>query len=419
MLKAIFRTATFKQSQITVIGTIINGALGAVFYILLARFLGPYSFGLLTVSVATLTLIADIADFGTNTGIVRFVSSSLVSNKDEALRFLKLSLEVKVVVWILVLAGGIILSPFIADKIFNKVELTKPLQLVMLGVGGALLFSFATSSLQAFQRYLTWSFVNIFTNFLRLLFIFLLFFYQQLNLTSGLLVYSLLPFFGFSLTLFFIPAKKIFQVKNELSVAKQFFKYNCWVAVFTVVAAISSRLDTFLIARLLSPKELGIYGAASQLVVVVPQIVSALGVVAAPKFASFINIKQMLTYFKKFQQMVVGLSVLGLIAIPLSFYLIPLIFGPQYTETVLPFIILFISMLVFLISVPVHNSIIYYFGKPHVFVWVSIGHLLIVGFLGYLFILSYGVVGAAAAVLLGTVFNFLVPLGWFLWRIKR
>ncbi len=224
---------------------------------------------------------------------------------------------------------------------------------------------------------------------------------------------------GYSLALFFIPAKKIFQVKNELSVAKQFFKYNCWVAVFTLVAAISSRLDTFLIARLLSPKELGIYGAASQLVVVVPQIVSALGVVAAPKFASFINIKQMLSYFKKFQLMVAGLSVLGLIAIPLSFYVIPLIFGLQYIETVLPFIILFISMLVFLISVPVHNSIIYYFGKPHVFVWVSIGHLLIVGFFGYLLILSYGVIGAAAAVLLGTVFNFLVPLVWFLINIRK
>ncbi|MDD5147095.1 MAG: oligosaccharide flippase family protein [Candidatus Daviesbacteria bacterium] len=419
MLKVILSTATFKQSQITVIGTIINGCLGALFYIVLARFLGPYSFGLLTVSVASLTLIADIVDFGTNTGIVRFVSSSLASNRDAALKFLKLSLEIKIVVWILVLAGGIILAPFIADKIFNKTELVMSLRLVMVGVGGALLFSFATSSLQAFQKYLTWSFVNIFTNFLRLLFILLLIFYQQLNLTSGLLVYLLLPFFGFSLTLFFIPARKIFQVRGEFSVAKQFFKFNAWVAAFTLVAAVSSRLDTFLIARLLSSKELGIYGAANQLVQVVPQIVSALGVVAAPKFASFVSIAQMVHFFKKFQLLVLGLAVLGSLVILISSLLIPFIYGGQYKEAVLPFIILFLAMLVFLISVPVHNSIIYYFGKPQVFVWVSIGHLLIIGFLGYLLVSNYGAVGAAVSVLVGMIFNFLIPLGWFLMKVRR
>jgi len=419
MLKSVFKTATFRQSQITVVGTIINGFLGALFYIVLARFLGLYDFGLLTVSVAALTLIADIVDFGTNTGIVRFVSSSLVANKDKALRFLKLSLEIKIAVWVLVLAGGIMLAPFIAETIFNKAELTGPLQLVMFGVGGALLFTFATSSLQAFQKYWTWSFVNIFTNFLRLLFILLLIFYQQLNLTSGLLVYLLLPFFGFSLTLFFIPARKIIQVKDEFSVAKQFFKFNCWVAVFTLIAAVSSRLDTFLIARLLSPEDLGVYGAANQLVQIVPQIVGALGVVAAPKFASFVNIGQMVGYFKKFQLMVLGFVVLGGFVILTSPLIIPLIYGGEYKETVLPFMILFLSMLVFLISVPVHSSIIYYFSKPQVFVWLSIGHLLIIGSLGYLLISNYGVIGAAVAVLIGMIFNFLIPLGWFLIRIRK
>ncbi|MBI2600214.1 oligosaccharide flippase family protein, partial [Candidatus Daviesbacteria bacterium] len=62
MLKEIFSTATWKQSQITVIGTIINGVLGALFYILLARILGPAEFGILTVSLTTLVLIADMAD---------------------------------------------------------------------------------------------------------------------------------------------------------------------------------------------------------------------------------------------------------------------------------------------------------------------------------------------------------------------
>lgn len=413
----IFKTVTLRHSFVTVSGTILNGLLGALFFIILARFLGPVEFGLLTIAIVSLTLVADIVDFGTNTGLVRFVSSNLVANNDEALKFLKLALEVKLLVWLVVLLIGFFLTPFVADKLFQKRELELPLRLVLIGVGGALLFSFATSTLQAYQKYFTWAVVNIIPNLLRLGVVTLLLFARQLNLLSSLNVYIALPFLGFFLSLLFIPTRAIFTTRGEFTISKKFFHYNFWVAFFTIIAAISSRLDTFLNARLLSTAEVGIYGAANQLVSVGPQIVSALGLVAAPKLAGFQTSKQMITYFKKFQLLVLGLAVLGLLAIPASYFLIPLIYGTQYHNTILPFIILLLAMLVFLISVPVHNSIIYYFGKPQVFVWVSIGHLLIIGFLGFWLISNYGVVGAAISVLVGMIFNFLAPLGWFLYKL--
>ena len=417
MFKSILSTATFKQSQITIIGTVINGGLGALFYILLARFLGPSDFGLIIVSIAILTMVADIVDFGTNTGLVRYVSANQYST--EALKFLKLGIKFKLIIWVLVLVIGFLISPFIADVIFNKTELVTPLRLVMMGVGGALLFSYATASLQAFQRYFIWSLVNISTNLLRLIFIIFLFFSSGLNLITGLTAYIIMPFFGFSMALLFLPMRKVIAVRNESSIAKQFFHYNFTVAAFTIIAAISSRLDTFISARLLNAFEIGLYGAASQMVSVIPQIVSALGVVAAPKFASFQNDKQMMAYFKKLQLLVSGIAVIGILIIPISIYLIPIIFGPQYYLAITPFIILFLAMLIFLISIPVHSSIIYYFGKPNVFVWVSVGHLLIIGILGYFLISAFGIVGASVTVLIGMIFNLLGPLGWLLIKLKR
>lgn len=417
-LKRIFSTVTWKQSQITILGTLINGFLGALFYILMARFLGPANFGLLTISIVTLTLIADIVDFGTNTGLVRFVSANLKKDRDYALKFVKLALEFKILIWILVLIVGLSLSEVIASTIFNKIELINPLRLVMLGVGGALLFSFATSALQAFQKYLIWSLINISTNFLRLVFILSLFYFGILNLSNSLLSYVLLPFFGFSLALFFLPSKEILKTRNEFNVAKKLFTYNFWVAGFTIIAAISARLDTFLTARLLSSFELGIYGAAMQLVQVLPQLIGALGTVAAPKFAGFTNNEEMIAYLKKFQLMVLGIAALLVLALPFGMIFIPSILGDIYSSAVLPFIILLIAMLVFLVSVPLHNSIIFYFGKPQVFVWVSIGHFLIIALLGYILITNYGVMGTAFTVLIGMIFNFLFPLIWFLTKIE-
>lgn len=417
LFSEIIKTATWKHSQITIIGTSINGILGALFYIFMARFLGPSDFGLLILSISILTLIADMVDFGTNTGLIRYVSANIRS--DEALKFLKLGLEFKIVIWILVLILGFFLSPFIASYIFKKIELITSLRLVMVGVGGLLLLSFVTSTLQAFQKYFVWSFVNISNNSIRLLVVLILFLFGQLNLTSGLLSYIILPFFGFSLGLLFLPYKKMFAIAEEFSVAKKLFKYNFWVGIFTIIAAISSRLDTFLTARLLSNFQLGIYGAANQLVQVVPQLVGALGVVAAPKFASFTNNSDMIRYFKKFQFFVLGLSVLGLISIPISIYLIPILFGVQYLSASGPFIILLLAMIIFLISVPIHNSIIFYFARPSLFVWVALGHLLIIGWAGYFLISNYGVIGAATTVLIGMIFNFLIPLLFFLKKVSK
>lgn len=415
----IFRTATFKQSTITISGTFINGSLGVLFYVLLARYLGPSDFGLVTISLTTLVLIADIADIGTNTGLIRFVSSNLSVNKEKAFKFLKLSLEVKLIAWGVVLLSFFFLAPFLATQIFHKPQLISPLRLVAFGVGGALLFTFATASLQAYQKYFLWSSINIITNFLRLILLLILIYYSILSVNNSLIIYILLPFFGFFVTLFILPVRKIVQSKGELSLSKELFKYNIPVAIFSIIAAFSARLDTYLNAALLSTREVGIYGAASQLVQFMPQLVSALGLVAAPKFASFGENKQMLTYFKKFQLFVFGLVFLGILIIPLSIYLIPLLFGPLYQEAIIPFIILFLAHLIFLFSIPVHHSVIFYFGRPDVFIWVSVGHIILIGGLGYLMISNFGLAGAAITVLVGMIFNFLCPLVWMLMRLKK
>lgn len=419
MLKTIFKTATFQQSQITIVGTIINGGLGALFYIVLARFLGPSDFGLLTISLTTLVLVADITDIGTNTGLIRFVSANLIANKEKAYRFLKLCLEIKFISLVVAFVIVYLLAPFFATNIFHKNELLFPLRLISFGIVSALLFSYATSSLQAFQKYFLWSVINIFTNLLRLILLIVLIYYSMLDIRNSLFIYIILPFFGFFVTLFILPTRKILQSKDEFKLSRELFKYTIPVAAFSVIAAFSSRLDTYLNAALLTSRDVGIYGAANQLIQFMPQLVSALGLVSAPKFASFQDNSQMLVYFKKFQILVLGICLLGILTIPVSIYMIPMLFGVSYQEAVLPFIFLFLGQLIFLFSIPVHHSIIFYFGRPDIFIWVALGHLIIIGGLGYMMISSFGMVGAAITVFIGMIFNFLYPLVWLLIRLRK
>lgn len=416
-IKDIFKTATLRQSSVTLIGTLINGALGLLFYIVAARSLGPENFGLLSVSIVFLTMLADLADLGTNTGLVRFVAGKVIEDRKKVLEVLKISLLIKLLVWFSILIIGFILAPFIASQIFYKNELAAPLRLAMLGVGGAMLFSYATSALQAFQKFLIWSSVNIVINLLRLILLTLFVFMATIDLSNALIIYISMPFLGFLIASFFLPTLQVLSA--ELKLPREMIKFNASVAVFTFFAAISARLDTFITARLLDAHEIGIYSSANQLTAFVPQLISALGVVVAPKFASFDTQEKMLIFLKKLQLMVSGIALFGLLIIPVAYFLIPLIYGQSYEAATVPFIFLLLGMLVFLISIPIHNSIFYYFGKPEVFIWVSIGHLLVIGVLGYYLIGQYGVLGAALTVLTGMVFNFIAPLIWFLIRIKR
>jgi len=418
VFRAIFQTATFRHSSITLVGTLMNGVLGMVFYVLGARWLGPVEFGLLILAITTMTLVADVADFGTNTGLVKFVSAHLKSDRERAYQFLKLSLEIKLVVYVMVLVVGWLIAPWLAEVVFQKPVLVMPLRLAFVGVGGALLFSFTTSALQAFEKFRIWSGLNIAMNGLRLVLLVLLMSAAILNIQTGLTIYILMPFLGFLIGWWLLPMRQVVRVEVTSTVANKFYRFNRWVALFILVAAFSSRLDTFLAGRFLTETELGIYGAGNQLAMTVSQLVAALGVVMAPKFATFDTKPKMLEYFKKTQWLVLGISGLILVVLPLAWLVLPLIYGAAYLTMVPIFSVLVLGMLFFLISVPIHNSLIYYFGRSDIFVWVSVGHLLVVGLAGWWLVQVYGAMGLAMAVSLGMIFNLVVPAVWW-WRLVK
>src|SRR3989338_8437170 len=132
-LKLTLYTATLQQSGITFSGAFATGILSALFYILIARVLGPNDFGIFMVAVTTSTMLSDIADIGINTGLVRFVSQYITTDRDKAHRFLKAALEIKILASALLIFTGWFISPWIANVFFAKPELAFSLFLSFVG----------------------------------------------------------------------------------------------------------------------------------------------------------------------------------------------------------------------------------------------------------------------------------------------
>lgn len=417
LTKSILDTSVLRQSGITLLGTFLNGLFGAFFYILAARVLGPSGFGLISVAILTMTLISDIGDLGTNTGIINFVPRYLKENPEKSKKILKLGLEIKFFVSLFALVFGLFFSGFIARIFFVKPELTIPLKIAFVGVGASLFFSFIISTLQAKQKFWEWSAIQVATNALRFAIMLLAVFFGFLSVENTMWIYVSLPFLGFLIGLFLIK-EDFLRAKSEYKVFEDFFAYNKWVAAFTFLTAIGSRLDTFITARFLDSFQVGIYSAANELVKVVPQIVVALGAVIAPEMASIGDLREFFNYLKKIQIFVLCLALLGVVSIPFILRLIPIIFGIDYIQSGPIFNILLIANLIFLISVPVHMATLYYFSFPKLFFFLSLAHLFIIGGLGWLFIRNYGIFGAATTVLVGQIVNFIIPAFWVMNKIK-
>lgn len=417
-IKKLLNTATLKHSSVTLTGTLLNGILGVLFFICTARILGPESFGLFSVSIVVLTFVADVADFGINTGLINFISKSIHSDKEKAFQIMKLGLEIKFIIWFLILVIGLLIAPFIARVVFLKPELTTLLQISFVGVGGAMLFSFVTNCLQAFQKFYYWSVLNVSLNALRLVLVLCLAVVILLNSADVLIIYILIPFIGFIFGLFLLPLDFL-RVTGEKRVFHDFFHYNKWVGFSVLISSLTSRIDTFLVTRMTDIFQVGLYSVAVQLTSFIPQFVYALAVVVAPKLGGFDSDEKAFKYLKKLQILCFGLGVIGLIGIPIAYILIPFFYGVEYVGSLMPFIFLFLAQLLFLISIPSHQAIYYYFSTPKVFLVFSFIQLVIITILGMILIPSLGINGAAIAILGGSIFNFLAPSLWVLKKFRK
>lgn len=418
-LKSLFnllKTKTLIHSSITLPATIINGLLGMGFYLFLARILGPGEFGIVTLAIVTLTLLCDIGNFGSDTGLIRFIGK-FKSEPEKIQKVLKLTLEVKFIMWVGISLIGFCLLPTIVNSLISKPYLLVPLSLSLVGVGGGLFFSFVTNSLQALEKFWFWSLMNIAANSSRLALLLAVYFLVGLTPINSLIIYILIPFVFFMIGLLLLPS--FLKVKNEFSLKDELLSYNKWIALFTLMAALASRLDLFLTAKLLPASDLGIYGLASQMTAFFPQLIYALAAVAAPKLSSMVTKEQALGYLKKLQLLTIGIALLAILGLPLILLTLSYVFAQSYQASLLPFTILFISNLVFLLSIPTHQAVFYFFAYPKLFSYLSLINLLIILIGGYFLISSLGIVGAALSVLIGNIVNLLIPLVWVIAKFKQ
>lgn len=409
-IKQIRQSHTVRQSIITSLSSFIASGLGAIFYLIIARVLGTQDYGLFSLTISTLLVGVSIADLGMGQSLVKFVGANRERNMYYP--YVNISWQTKLITGSLATLLFAFLSSLIANLIFHQPRLSNLLPFTGLGIFFLLLYSLSSAIFQGQQKFFQWGGLQVGANLLRLIFFGIFLLISRTSPTWALISFCLSYLAAFLISLKWLD---LGWLKTTITpkLKHDFWAFNRWTAAFTILVSITSRLDVIITGRFLTLNEVGIYSLAVSMSALLPQLVTAIGAVTAAKFAGIKDTAHEKIYLRKVTLFVLGISLLvALLMLPVGYLVIRLV-GVTYSSSWNPFLVLLTSLVVYSLTNPIRDSLLYYHTKPQFFFWMTVGQGLVILTFGVLLVPPFRIMGAAVTVLISQLFVSLCSLVYY------
>lgn len=384
------KTKTIQDTAVVTGGMILSTLLSAASIFLLARFLGPGRFGLYVSALAVAVIVIDSLELAISNAIVKFSSNE---GPDTA-GFIHYGFKLKLRLGFVVGAIFAALSYLAAGWIHP--QLKWPLVVSSLLVPAVFWARFPRSLLRAQKRFMADSILENVTSGCRLLGVGLFYWWGELTVITALLAYL-----GGTLVTaaagVWLVDWSFLKTKIAEQIKRKFFKFQKWLTLGFIVAAVHSRIDAILLLKLVGPETTGVYQAAYRFFMPVTQLASVLSLVFAPRFASFPNLATSRVYLAKAAKLTLAVGAAVLLIIPLAPWLVELIFGREYLDAVLPAQILSVGFFAFIAGAPWVAFLLYYAAKAKIFFYINLLQLLLIVSLNWLLTPRLQATGAALA----------------------
>jgi len=196
---------------------------------------------------------------------------------------------------------------------------------------------------------------------------------------------------------------------------REYAQFCMKVSVTYVVSLLNYRADLYIVALLLTPAALGMYGIAINAAesLLIPTQAAALA--ASPHIAS-LELRQsaLLTARCVRNNLLIALAVCGLLFI-FARPIILLLYGPAFLPAVPAFDVLLAGVVALSLGSPVSNYFTLRLGRPQVPMWLgTLSAAICIGF-SFALIGRYGMIGAAV----GSTVGYIVGQGAGLWYFGR
>ena len=400
-------------------GNLLNRGLSFVSFALVTRALGPADYGVLSVGMTALGMVAELTDLGLNNGMVKHASlASGRGEREKAALIYGLTLRARVLIALVALVLGLAGGGLFADRVFHKPYLAGLIRLSLFGIFGILLVGFVVAVFQSRQEFGRGVLVNLAQGAGLLAVIALLFGIGQLNVTSVLLANILLPLGALGCGLWLLPRGTICLRGSDPQVSRELFNFGKWMALWAVAAIIQGRLGILMLTSLTTEEQVGLYSVAYRVASLTQMVSGAYSVVLVPQLSALSDPARIRSHTKRAAIFVALMSVaIGLGAL-LAPVILPLIVGPAYDAAIPVLRVLLVGMAIFVLNLP-FGSALYALNRPQVFAFSAITGL-VVAWACNLWLIPYlGAIGAAVTFGIISTVTLLISASAVLWTLRH
>lgn len=354
-----------KNGLIFVIGTIFTVICSYAYRLILARWLGPGEYGVVSLGLAIIGLVSNVISFGLYDGLFRYVSYYRTKNNPEKVKGTFLAVT-KLVLPLSVLVG--ILVFFFSNKIASNLLHNPPLApiLQLLAITIPLMF-LANSFLQVCRAYKKLQYEVISRNFIenitKIVFT-ILFLFLGFKTIGVIFAYIISLIIGTAVAGFFMQTKIAdilsTKIKAEYSY-KEIIKYSLPLSLVSIISPIEHWLDTIMVGFFMTNTDVGLYNAALPTAQMVKIIFPALTALTIPIAIELIINKKLDDFIKTYKIISRWIFIICL-PIFLIIILFPkpilnLLFGSEYISASTSLVILAIGYFVYAIAGPARQTV--------------------------------------------------------------
>jgi PST family polysaccharide transporter/lipopolysaccharide exporter len=190
-------------------------------------------------------------------------------------------------------------------------------------------------------------------------------------------------------------------------------KYVTGILGLPILTFIFMRVDVFVIGKLCTKYDLGLYSMALTLAYIPQQIVASL--ISEVVLPAFSKIQE--DYERLNRSLIMITRMIAMVGFPMLFVMglygneiLYLVYGPEYAAVAIPFALIATTALLTLCSTPIAG---FYFaiGKPGLHRYFTLVRAILILLIIYPLVLYYGLVGAAAAGVISMVVGYILQVG--------
>jgi O-antigen/teichoic acid export membrane protein len=397
-IKTLLLSKTAQNTYLLFVGNLIDAVFAFLFTMVSFRLLNTEGFGIFSAVNNFVVLIFTLMDLGISSSLINFIPQFLSKNdKTSAEKYQYNGITMRLLLAVLVLILLLIFSPWIAKEMFMTTQYVVVVLagIAILGLSGLDVLFF---SLQARSKFWQSAVSSIAYSISRVLMLGIFILWGgQYSYVWAMIITALSPFWGVILSSYLLKLN-IIKLRFEAKILKNMIGFGGWLGLVKILTSLAGRIDVQIILWISGSFQAGIYSVATRLASFYPVIMASFTAVLAPRLAGNINKRELKTLLSKSFLGVMGLISLMVIGILISKPLILTLFGYKALTSVMPFQLLTLAFMPFMLGSLAVSVIIYKFKQPKFMSIVSTLQLAIILAGGWLFVPVFGVNGIVLAI---------------------